>query len=210
MRMRYKGKKYYLGVTVALFMHFKFYAQPTVLQSLQNSAPISLEQLISSSDTTKRSLFFIGDIVITGDIKTKSYMIEREIPFKRGDSMTLNQLVNKFELARRQLMNTRLFNDVVVALKSFRGHMVEIQIDVKERWYLFPIPYIKIIDRNMSEWAKQGYGLERINYGAKFSYYNFTGRNDKLKAWFITGYTRQIQLSYEQPNADKSLKHGYG
>lgn len=107
-------------------------------------------------------------------------------------------------------MNTRLFNDVVVSLKSFIGHLVEIQIDVKERWYLFPVPYFKPIDRNLSEWAKQGYGLQRVNYGAKLSYYNFTGRNDKLKAWFITGYTRQIQFSYEQPNADKYLKHGYG
>ena len=88
--------------------------------------------------------------------------------------------------------------------------MVEVQIDVKERWYLFPIPYFKPIDRNLSEWAKQDYGLSRVNYGAKLSYYNFSGRNDKLKAWFITGYTRRIEFLYEQPYADKTLKHGYG
>jgi hypothetical protein len=45
--------------------------------------------------------------------------------------------------------------------------------------------------------------------GFKFQYNNFTGRNDKLKIWLITGYTKQIQFLYEQPYADKTLKHGY-
>lgn len=166
---------------------------------------------MAQTDTsTRQSLFIISEIFITGDRKTKSYIIEREIPFKRGDSLNLTALVNKFDMARRQLMNTRLFNDVTVSLKGFKGYLVDIQVDVKERWYLFPIPYIKPVDRNLAEWAKQGYGLQRVNYGAKLSFHNFTGRNDKLKLWFITGYTRQIQFSYEQPNADKSLKHGYG
>jgi hypothetical protein len=40
-------------------------------------------------------------------------------------------------------------------------------------------------------------------------YYNFSGRNDKLKIWLLTGYTKQIQFQYEQPYADKNLKHGY-
>jgi hypothetical protein len=52
--------------------------------------------------------------------------------------------------------------------------------------------------------------LNRINYGLKFTHYNFSGRNDKLKLWLVTGYARQIELAYEQPYADKSLKHGYG
>ena len=107
-------------------------------------------------------------------------------------------------------MNLRLFNDVVVSLKTFRGSVVDVSIDVKERWYLFPVPFFRPIDRNLSEWAKQGYGLDRVNYGARLSYYNLTGRNDKLKALFITGYTPQVSFSYEQPNADKNLKHGYG
>ena len=79
-------------------------------------------------------------------------------------------------------------------------------IDVKERWYIFPIPYFKPVDRNLSEWVKQGYGFDRVNYGFKLSYYNFTGRNDKLKFWLITGYTKQIQFQYDLPYIDKSTK----
>lgn len=153
--------------------------------------------------------FVIGDIEVEGNKRTKTYILYRELPFKSGDSTSLPQLVKGFEIARQQLMNTRLFNEVIVALKSFRGHIVDITIVVKERWYIFPIPYIKFVDRNLSEWAKQGYAADRLNYGLKFTHYNFTGRNDKLRLWLITGYTKQAQFQYEQPYADKSLQHGY-
>jgi outer membrane protein assembly factor BamA len=192
-------------------MHCYTYAQPSVLSAEQLSGSSPLQQLISSNDTVhRRNMFYVNEIVITGDRKTKPYIIEREVPFKRGDSLYLNELVQKFDLARRQLMNTRLFNDVVVSLKGFNGYNVDVQIEVKERWYIFPIPYFKLIDRNLSEWGKQEYKLTRVNYGLKFAYYNFTGRNDKLKGSFVSGYTKQVQFSYEQPYADKSLKHGYG
>jgi hypothetical protein len=159
---------------------------------------------------TVRKPFLISGIYINGNRKTKDYVIKRELPFAEGDSVVLNELVEKFRIGRQQLVNTRLFNDVIISLKSFRGYLVDIQIDVKERWYIFPIPYFKPVDRNLQTWADKGYSLDRINYGAKFTYYNTTGRNDKLKLWLITGYSRQIQASYEQPFADKTLKNGYG
>ncbi|HZG25532.1 MAG TPA: POTRA domain-containing protein [Chitinophagaceae bacterium] len=210
--MFFRGMKYYLVSAVCIFIHIAILAQARNVETGE-----SLAENLSPGDTatihpdtsSKTNLFLVGAIVISGEKKTKHFVIEREIPFKVGDSVSLNKLVEQFEVARRQLMNTRLFNEVVVSLKRFVGHNVEVQVDVKERWYIFPVPYFKPIDRNLSEWAKQGYGLDRVNYGAKLSWYNFSGRNDKLKAWFITGYTQQIQFSYEQPYANKSLKHGY-
>ena len=154
--------------------------------------------------------FIIGNIYIEGNKRTKPYIVKRELPFKEGDSIYLPELVRGFEISRQQLMNTTLFNEASIALKAFRGYYVDIIIQVKERWYIFPLPYFKPVDRNLSEWARQGYSLDRINYGFKFNYNNFTGRNDKLKIWLITGYTQQVQLQYDQPYADKTLKHGYG
>ncbi|MCA0397109.1 MAG: hypothetical protein LCH51_06870 [Bacteroidetes bacterium] len=163
-------------------------------------------------DSAARREFQIGEILITGNKKTKDFIIKRELPFAAGDSVRLDELVEKFKVGRQQLVNTRLFNDVVISLKSFRGYTIDIQIDVKERWYIFPIPYFKPVDRNLQTWADKGYSLSRINLGAKFTYYNTTGRNDRLRLWLITGYSRALQLSYDQPFAfsDKSLKHGYG
>ncbi len=183
-------------------------AQPSVTDMLNRQSANDLADSLNTKSTSSAS-FIIGDIIIEGNRKTKPYIIGRELPFKPGDSVYLPDLVKGFEIARQQLMNTTLFVDVVVALKAFRGYYVDIHIEVKERWYIFPLPYIKPVDRNLAEWFKQGTGLDRLNYGFKFNYNNFTGRNDKLKFWLITGYTKQLQLQYEQPYADKSLKHGY-
>ncbi len=158
---------------------------------------------------TERKPFEVGEISITGNTRTKDYIILRELFFKTGDSVNLTDLVKAFEESRQQLMNTKLFNEVVIALKNFYGPIVNVTIQVRERWYIFPIPYLKPIDRNLTEWAKQGYSAERLNYGLKFTHYNFTGRNDKLRLWLVTGYTKQLKFEYDQPNADPSLKHGY-
>ena len=66
------------------------------------------------------------------------------------------------------------------------------------------------MDRNFAAWAEKNYSLSRIDYGLKYSQYNFTGRNDNLRVWLITGYSNQVELAYDQPYADKSLKHGFG
>lgn len=186
-----------------LFLH-QSYAQPAFPELSYHIDPGT--DLKNNNSSTP---FRIGKILVEGNQKTKSYVIERELPFKKGDSVYLPDLVKGFEVARQQLMNTRLFNEVVVALSAFRGYEVDIQIQVKERWYLFPLPYVKAVDRNISEWLKQGMGIDRINYGFKFNHNNFTGRNDKLRFWLISGYTKQLQFLYEQPYADKSLKHGF-
>lgn len=160
-------------------------------------------------DKAQPTPFIVGKIYIEGNKRTKSYIVERELPFRSGDSIYLPDLVSGFEIARRQLFNTGLFNEVIVSLKAFRGYTVDVNIELKERWYIFPLPYVKPVDRNLVEWGKQGYSTDRINYGFKFTWYNFTGRNDKLRLWLITGYTKQLQFQYDQPYADKTLKHGY-
>jgi len=152
----------------------------------------------------------IGNINIQGNRKTKNYIVERELSFKKGDTLTLGQLVTAFRTAHDRLINTHLFNEVVLYVKDFSGYNVNVEIDVKERWYIFPVPYFKPVDRNFTAWSQKHYSLSRVNYGGKFTHYNFTGRNDNLTAWLITGYARQFELYYNQPYADRSLKHGFG
>jgi outer membrane protein assembly factor BamA len=165
----------------------------------------------SSGPSVSRGLpFIIGTITIKGNKQTKSYIIERELSFKKGDTVYLPELVKSLENCRYRLINTALFNDVTIYVKGFRGYTADIGIEVKERWYIFPVPYLKPVDRNLTAWAERNYSLSRVDYGAKFSHFNFTGRNDNLTAWLITGYSRQFELFYNQPYADKSLKHGFG
>src|SRR2546423_5015717 len=197
----WKVRRYILLFTTACLFIFKGFSQTGEPGSGNPNDQ-------SSADTSEYRPFVIKDIIITGNKKTRPYIIERELPFRRGDSVSLSELVKKFERARELLVNTALFHEVVVSLKKFQGYQIYVSIEVKERWYIFPVPYFKPVDRNLAEWAKQGYGINRVNYGFKLSYYNFTGRNDRLKIWLITGYTKQLQFQYDLPYIDKALKHG--
>ena len=157
----------------------------------------------------QENVFKVRIIAINGNKRTKESIILRELPFRSGDTYQLSELVKKFDVARKQLMNTALFHEVVVALKSFEGNNVDISIDVRERWYLFPIPYFKIVDRNLNQWLiEQNAKLNRVNYGLKVLYNNATGRNDKLNVYLINGYTKQISFSYDRPYIDKNMKWG--
>jgi len=153
--------------------------------------------------------FVIRTIYITGNRRTKSKIILRELGFKEKEEFLLPELVKKFEDARRQLMNTALFHQVTVALKSFSGYDVDILIDVKERWYLFPLPYFKPVDRNFNQWlVKENASLDRVEYGVKVLHNNATGLNDKFSLWLIDGYTRQVSMFYDRYYIDKRLKWG--
>ncbi len=153
--------------------------------------------------------FFLRNIVVEGNKKTKTSVILRELFFQKGDSLLLPELVAKFELARQQLMNTTLFHEVIVALKSFEGYNVDVLIQVKERWYIFPLPYFKPVDRNLNQWiVEQKASLRRVNFGLKLMHNNTSGRNDKFQAWVIGGYTQQLLLKYSKPYFDRKMRWG--
>src|SRR5882757_6456009 len=88
-----------------------------------------------SATNTSRP-YAVGQINISGNKKTKRYIIERELSFRTGDSISLQDLVAAFKTAHDRLINTHLFNEVVIYLKNFRGYKADIEIEVKERWYI--------------------------------------------------------------------------
>ena len=95
-------------------------------------------------------------------------------------------------VSEQQLYNTSLFVQVTVHSEAIDSNQVVIKINVSERWYLFPIPYFRWVDRNFSQWWNdQNRSLDRVNYGFNLRQANVSGNNDKLTAAFITGYTQQ-------------------
>jgi outer membrane protein assembly factor BamA len=151
----------------------------------------------------------VRNITITGNIRTKIYIVEREFAFEKGTTYLIKDLQYRMTLTKEQLINTTLFVDVVVNSKDAGNDTVDISVEVKERIYLFPVPYFKVIDRNWNEWINTyGASLSRVNYGLKVSHNNLTGRNDKLNIWLINGYTQQISFNYTQPYLDQKLQHG--
>lgn len=157
-----------------------------------------------------KSPVIIADIYITGNKKTKPYIIEREIPFRIGNHIMRLDLPAKLELARQQLMNTAMFVEVEVKVDRQVEDLVFITVAVKERWYFFPLPYFKIVDRNFNQWwVEHKRSLKRVNYGLKLMHNNISGRNDEMHLYLINGYSQMASFRYEQPAADKSLKYGF-
>lgn len=152
----------------------------------------------------------IRKISMSGNKRTRDFIVMREVPFREGDTLGTEQLGKQLELAKQQIMNTLLFVDVNVYVSDQYGEVADIRIDLKERWYFFPLPYFKLVDRNFNQWwVDQHRSLERVNYGIKFIQNNVTGRNDNLDIWLITGYTQQITLRYDMPFFDRRLKSGF-
>ena len=151
----------------------------------------------------------ISSIQIEGNRKTKPYIILRELPYHEGDIIPKDSIAIADTISQQQLFNTALFEQVTVQSEYLDSLHVVIKIQVRERWYLFPIPYFKWVDRNFNQWwNEQNRSLDRVNYGLNLRQSNVTGNNDRLNAAFITGYTQQSTLRYQIPFIDKKLRYG--
>ena len=153
----------------------------------------------------------ISAIEITGNKKTRDYIIKRELPYKVGDLLSKDTLSTLNTIAQQQLFNTALFLETNVSSEIVDSSSVKIKIALKERWYFFPLPYFRWVDRNFNQWWNENNrSLDRVNYGINLRQANVTGNNDKLTVGYITGYTHQATLKYQLPFIDKQLKYGMG
>jgi outer membrane protein assembly factor BamA len=181
---------------------------PMLRDSVRPDLPLS--QGVEMVMVPAGAKLLVASITINGNKKTKAAIIAREIPFVPGQSYGLQELASLFETAQQQLMNTTLFHSVTVTAGRFDGNCVEVVVQVVERWYIFPFPYFKLIDRNFNQWLiDQRASLRRVNFGTKLLYNNVSGHNDKIRVWLFTGYTQQASISYERPYFDKKLRWGY-
>jgi len=165
------------------------------------------KELLSGDSSRKLN---IRELNAVGYKKTKSYIIYREIPFKKGDSITVTELYKKLLLARQLVYNTSLFNDVILEAVIHSESEVTITARVSERWYIYPVPQFQLVDRNFNVWARNyDYSLSRVNYGLKFVHYNLSGRKDQLRIYLLGGYSRNISFSYTAPYSNHALTEGF-
>jgi len=148
-------------------------------------------------------------IIIIGNKKTKEYIILREMQLRADDSVIIANLQAELKKARDFIYNTTLFVDVKVSPLIINANDFDIIIEVKERWYIFPIPYVEAGDRSFNEWIKKDNAdLHRVSYGIMVSHFNISGRNDKLLLTFINGFKRKMSFEYTAPYINKKLTHG--
>lgn len=197
-------------------IHFKkiycFFFVFIAVQAIgQNKAMVqSLNSQTNKVINDTSSKYQIHQISVTGNKKTKIEVILRELQFLPGDSIPAQFLLQQLKLARQQVYNTTLFNEVSIVPTQISASQVDIAITVKERWYIYPLPQFQPVDRNLNEWlVKYRADFTRVKYGIKFVDYNLTGRRDILKIYLLNGYTRNISFTYAQPFSSKALLEGF-
>jgi hypothetical protein len=166
--------------------------------------------MIAKTDSANYPML-VRAVNVFGNKKTKLYLIEREIAIKTGMFYSTKELSRLIRLTKEQLMNTTLFVTVDVSIDTLLVNEVDINIQLRERWYLFPVPHFKLVDRNINVWINDyKASLDRTEYGMKVVHNNLSGRNDKMNLLFVSGYSQQISASYYQPFFDKKLTQGFG
>ncbi len=166
---------------------------------------------ICSKSYSQQEKLQVLDIIVIGNKKTKARVITRELDFKIGDSLQLQDLSERFERNENYVINTGLFVDAVLTLIEVdeKDGRTKVQLSVKEGWYIIPVPSFSLADRNFNVWWQQhNHALRRVNLGLIFVHQNFTGRRDELKVTLQSGFTRKLELRYKYPYLNKAQTLG--
>ncbi len=155
----------------------------------------------------QNDFFIIRDIVTVGNEKTDNKLILREMTVQRGDTLWFSELADVLKTNRNNLLNMRLFSAVSLNIKRVQsqGALCDLVVQLRELWYLIPVPVFELADRNFSDWwIDQGRSLDRVNYGLRLYHNNLTGSADRLKLAAQSGYTRKYELVYSHPYINRT------
>lgn len=160
------------------------------------------ENILPAGDT----LFVVNSITLIGNKRTKEKIIFREIPIHIGDTVAKKNLDYIIERTRFNVFNTLLFTIVTVDT-SIVGNKLDITVNMQERWYIWPVPFVQIAERNLNAWW-QNKDFSRLDYGIMTTHYNFRGRKEKLIGLIRLGFNTQFRLTYERPYINKKQTLG--
>jgi len=131
------------------------------------------------------SLISVESITITGNSRTKDFVIIREMSLQQGVIITSELL----HYDQERIYSLGLFNQVLLNVVPVSSGKADIVVEVSERWYIFPFPVFGIKDRN---WKK-------FYYGAGLLHSNFRGRNEKIYTTIVLGYDPSFGIAYRNP-----------
>lgn len=170
---------------------------------MKNIIYIKITFLLLYCNNLFSQYLIIENIYIQGNKKTKSFIIERELSFKRGDTLWLPSLKKNFEKSCDNLLKTSLFNFVNIDTINSEQNKTDILIQLTERWYLWPIPIFEQASRNINTWIYEK-DYKKVNYGFFIAQANFRGRDELIRAIFRLGFREQYGFAYTIPHLFKN------
>ena len=151
----------------------------------------------------------VNEIIINGNKTTKRYIILRELDFQQNDTIKFTELDGKLKKSKEHLLNTSLFNFVTIDTSGTNENHTCIKIDLKERWYTWPVPIFELADRNFNQWWETK-DFERVNYGFFLNRDNFRGRKEHFAILARFCYSELYGFTYQIPYINKKQNAGIG
>jgi outer membrane protein assembly factor BamA len=200
---------------IVFFLAF-FQAANAQVISPVDSSKLASPPGIARIDTlaVDSAIYVIRSISFSGNRTTKPFIMERELTFHAGDTLTGAQLKEQAQQSKRNLLNTSLFNFVTVAPYCSRDSVeppcsqTDIIVTVKERWYTWPAPIFEVTEQNFNTWWRNGHNFQRASYGFYLWRYNFRGRKESIALICRFGYAQQFGGQYAIPYVNKKQTLG--
>ncbi|MFC2175745.1 POTRA domain-containing protein [Bacteroidota bacterium] len=149
----------------------------------------------------------VKSLTFEGNKITRQRILQREMTFKEGDTLSVEKLKFHLERSRSNLWNLTLFNFVEIDTCTATPKEIEVVVRLVERWYVWPVPILEFADRNFREWWETK-RWDRIDFGSYIFWHNFRGLNQLLVMELRFGFNNRYQLRYEFPFIDKAQKFG--
>jgi len=147
----------------------------------------------------------IARILVSGNEKTDEDIILRELIFKSAD--TVSKIASAIARSEANLVNTELFNYVKVSLHPASGGYADVLIEVREKWYFWPIPVFQLAETNFNTWWLTK-DFRRANYGLLLVKRNFRGRNENIAVKGQVGYSKELVALYSRPYLSRKQRLG--
>lgn len=139
----------------------------------------------------------VAQITLSGNEKTKDQVLLRELTFAPGDTLATADLEALLQQNQERLLNLRLFHYANYTYTCAEGQL-QVQFQVQERFYLYPIPIFDFADRNFNAWLEKK-DWNRIDYGLSLTLKNFRGRNEDVRLRVQRGFNKRLELGYRIP-----------
>ena len=163
---------------------------------------------------------------ISGNKLTKNWIIIRELDFKIGDTLTTSKELDsktskqlrfipgdssevylRMRYSRDNIINTKLFLIVDIAIEQIKEDSYRLLINVSERhyWWLFPV--VKLNAPNFNEWLRDP-SLSDLSMGLFFSHNNLFGISHQFSVVGYIGKSYAAAVGYRIPWIGDGRKTG--
>lgn len=151
----------------------------------------------------------LREILFDGNIKTDNEYLLRLLPYHKGDTLLLNEVILDINICKDRLLNSGLFIDVKSGLENLDTIQVTFHFSLTERFYTLIIPVVDVYDRNFNSWfVTHKHDFNRVEYGLTFSQNNINGKGNLLRAYALFGFSQRFAIGYTIPFFDKKQHWG--